>query len=87
MEDFISALKSNDLVKAKKVVHAFMAESTADLKAKRRIQIAASVMIEGEEPEEKDDDEDEDDESKEKGKKPSEDDDESDDSDDSDEDE
>lgn len=86
MEDFISALKSNDLVKAKKVVHAFMAESTADLKAKRRIQIAASVMIEGEEPEEKD--EDEDDESKEKGKKPSEDDDDSDDdSDDSDEDE
>ncbi|HIH9267859.1 prohead core protein [Klebsiella phage vB_KpnM_VPA32] len=61
MEDFISALKSNDLVKAKKAFGAIMLEQTADLISQRRVEIAQSVMIEGEEKEddEKDDSEDE----------------------------
>lgn len=61
MEDFISALKSNDLVKAKKAFGAIMLEQTADLISQRRVEIAKSVMIEGEEKEddEKDDSEDE----------------------------
>lgn len=61
MEDFISALKSNDLVKAKKAFGAIMLEQTADLISQRRVEIAQSIMIEGEEKEddEKDDSEDE----------------------------
>jgi hypothetical protein len=66
MEDFISALKSNDLVKAKKAVGAMMLERTADLISQRRVEIAQSIMIEGEE---KEDDEDENDDSEDKGDK------------------
>ncbi|ULA52689.1 prohead core protein [Enterobacter phage vB-EclM_KMB20] len=66
MEDFISALKSNDLVKAKKAFGAIMLEQTADLISQRRVEIAQSIMIEGEE---KEDDEDENDDSEDKGDK------------------
>jgi hypothetical protein len=65
MEDFISALKSNDLVKAKKAFGAIMLEQTADLISQRRVEIAQSVMIEGEEKE----DDEENDDSEDKGDK------------------
>ena len=62
--EFISACLSNDLVQATKMFEAAMAPRIVDLVEKRKIEIARSVMIEGEEPEEeKDEDhEDEDDE-------------------------
>jgi hypothetical protein len=66
MEDFISALKSNDLVKAKKAFGAIMLEQTADLISQRRVEIAQSIMIEGEE---KEDDKDEDTDSEDKDDK------------------
>ena len=65
MEDFISALKSNDLVKAKKAFGAIMLEQTADLISQRRVEIARSIMIEGEEKE----DDEENDDSEDKGDK------------------
>lgn len=55
MENFISAIKSNDLVQAKKAFNAIMLERTADLIEERKKHIAASVMIEGEEPEDDED--------------------------------
>lgn len=57
MENYISAIESNDLVAAKKAFGAIMAERTSGLIEERKKFIAASVMIEGEESE---DDEDED---------------------------
>ena len=66
MEDFISAIKSNDLVKAKKAFNGIMLEQTAGLISKRKIEIAQSIVIEGEEA--KEDDEPDEDEDK-KGKK------------------
>ena len=65
MEDFISALKSNDLVKAKKAFGAIMLEQTADLISHRRVELAQSIMIEGEEKE----DDEENDDSEDKGDK------------------
>jgi hypothetical protein len=66
MENFISAIESNDLVAAKKAFGAIMAERTSGLIEERKKFIAASVMIEGEEPV---DDEDEDDEDEDKSEK------------------
>ena len=60
MEDFISAIKSNDLVKAKKAFGAIMLEQTADLISQRRVEIAQSIMIEGEEKEDDENDDSED---------------------------
>ncbi|QPB08854.1 prohead core protein [Klebsiella phage Metamorpho] len=57
MENFISAIESNDLVAAKKAFGAIMAERTSGLIEERKKFIAASVMIEGEEPEDDDEDE------------------------------
>lgn len=57
MENYISAIESRDLVAAKKAFGAIMAERTSGLIEERKKFIAASVMIEGEEPV---DDEDED---------------------------
>lgn len=51
MDDFVSALKSNDLVKAKKAFGAIMLERTSDLISQRKVEIAQSIMIEGEETE------------------------------------
>lgn len=59
MENYISAIESRDLVAAKKAFGAIMAERTSGLIEERKKFIAASVMIEGEEPDE-DEDEDED---------------------------
>ena len=62
MENYISAIESRDLVAAKKAFGAIMAERTSGLIEERKKFIAASVMIEGEEPvdDEAEDDEDED---------------------------
>ncbi|QEG10842.1 putative prohead core protein [Klebsiella phage KMI11] len=66
MENYISAIESRDLVAAKKAFGAIMAERTSGLIEERKKIIAASVMIEGEEP---DEDEDEDDEDEDKSDK------------------
>lgn len=60
MENYISAIESRDLVAAKKAFGAIMAERTSGLIEERKKFIAASVMIEGEEPDEDEDDDDED---------------------------
>lgn len=60
MENYISAIESRDLVAAKKAFGAIMAERTSGLIEERKKFIAASVMIEGEEPVDDEDDEDED---------------------------
>ncbi|UGO48518.1 prehead core component [Klebsiella phage pKp20] len=70
MENYISAIESRDLVAAKKAFGAIMAERTSGLIEERKKFIAASVMIEGEEPV---DDEDEDDEDEDKSEKDDED--------------
>ena len=62
MENYISAIESRDLVAAKKAFGAIMAERTSGLIEERKKFIAASVMIEGEEPDEDEDKSDEDDE-------------------------
>lgn len=67
MEKYISAIESNDLVAAKKAFGAIMAERTSGLIEERKKFIAASVMIEGEEP--VDDEDEEDDEDKKESKK------------------
>lgn len=61
MENYISAIESRDLVAAKKAFGAIMAERTSGLIEERKKFIAASVMIEGEEPDEDEDEDDEDD--------------------------
>ena len=62
MENYISAIESRDLKKKKKAFGAIMAERTSGLIEERKKFIAASVMIEGEEPDEDEDEDDEDDE-------------------------
>lgn len=66
MEDLIEAIKSNDLVAVKKAFAPLIAEKTAGLVEARKIEIARSIMIEGEEADE-DEDEDEDVKPKKKG--------------------
>lgn len=56
MHDFIEAIKSRDLVKAKKPFGAIMAEMTSSYIAERRKFLAESVMIEGEEEDDKETD-------------------------------
>lgn len=60
MEDLIEAIKSNDLVAARKLFAEAMAARTIDLIKEEKIAIARNFLIEGEEPEDEDDDEDED---------------------------
>lgn len=59
MENYISAIKP-DVRSAKKAFGAIMAERTSGLIEERKKFIAASVMIEGEEPDEDEDEDDED---------------------------
>ena len=59
MEDLIEAIKSNDLVAVKKAYAPLIAEKVHSLIEARKVEIARSVMIEGEEEPEEDDDEDE----------------------------
>ena len=66
MENYISAIESRDLVAAKKAFGAIMAERTSGLIEERKKFIAASVMIEGEEPVDDEDEYDEDEDKSEK---------------------
>lgn len=60
MDAFIDAVKSNDLVKAKKAFGPIMLERTNALIESRKRELAAAIMIEGEAPEEKEMDDEED---------------------------
>ncbi|WWT49737.1 prehead core component [Escherichia phage 236Ecol005PP] len=63
MEGLIEAIKSNDLVAARKLFAEAMATRTIDLIKEEKIAIARNFLIEGEEPEDdEDEDDDEDDE-------------------------
>lgn len=61
MEGLIEAIKSNDLVAARKLFAEAMAARTTDLIKEEKIAIARNFLIEGEEPDDEDDDEDGDD--------------------------
>ncbi|QHR63523.1 prohead [Escherichia phage teqhad] len=60
MEGLIEAIKSNDLVAARKLFAEAMAARTTDLIKEEKIAIARNFLIEGEEPEDEDEDDDED---------------------------
>ena len=64
MEELMEAIKANDLVAVRKAVAPLLQERTSSLNEELKVEIASSVMIEGEEPEE--DEEDDADEKKEK---------------------
>lgn len=55
MEGLIEAIKSNDLVAARKLFAEAMAARTIDLIKEEKIAIARNFLIEGEEPEDEDD--------------------------------
>lgn len=74
MEGLIEAIKSNDLVAARKLFAEAMAARTIDLIKEEKIAIARNFLIEGEEPEDEDDDEDSDDKEDKKDKDSDEDD-------------
>lgn len=59
MDAFIDAVKSNDLVKAKKAFGPIMLERANALVESRKRELAAQIMIEGEESDEEKDIEDE----------------------------
>ncbi|ANZ50768.1 putative prohead core protein [Escherichia phage U115] len=69
MEGLIEAIKSNDLVAARKLFAEAMAARTIDLIKEEKIAIARNFLIEGEEPDDEDDDEDEDEDSDDKDDK------------------
>lgn len=56
MEGLIEAIKSNDLVAARKLFAEAMAARTIDLIKEEKIAIARNFLIEGEEPEDEDGD-------------------------------
>lgn len=58
MEGLIEAIKSNDLVAARKLFAEAMAARTIDLIKEEKIAIARNFLIEGEEPEDEDGDKD-----------------------------
>ncbi|AVH85998.1 putative prohead core protein [Escherichia phage vB_EcoM-G28] len=69
MEGLIEAIKSNDLVAARKLFAEAMAARTIDLIKEEKIAIARNFLIEGEEPEDEDEDEDDDEDSDDKDNK------------------
>ncbi|AWM12150.1 prohead core protein [Escherichia coli] len=69
MEGLIEAIKSNDLVAARKLFAEAMAARTIDLIKEEKIAIARNFLIEGEEPEDEDEDEDDDEDSDDKDDK------------------
>ena len=73
MEGLIEAIKSNDLVAARKLFAEAMAARTIDLIKEEKIAIARNFLIEGEEPEDEDEDEDDDEDSDDKDDKKDED--------------
>lgn len=56
MEALMEAIKSNDLVAVRKAIAPLLQERTSNLIENRKIELAQSVMIEGEEPEVDDED-------------------------------
>ena len=64
MEAYISAIKSNDLVEARKAFDPIMRDAISRLMEQRKVEIACSVMIEGEEPIDDDEDDEKDDKKK-----------------------
>ncbi|UPW39477.1 hypothetical protein ESCO47_00241 [Escherichia phage vB_EcoM_ESCO47] len=60
MDDLIQAIKSNDLVAARKFFESAMAAKATSLVEARKVEIARQFMIEGEEPKDEDESEDED---------------------------
>lgn len=83
MDDLFEAIKSNDLVAVRKYFAENIGPVCGSLIEERKIEIARSIMIEGEEPKEDDEDKDDGKEEK-KDKKESDDADEGDDDDDED---
>lgn len=75
MKEFIEAVKSGDLVEAKKQFYSIMEDRTEALRQEMRVEIAEAVRIEGEtDADEDDSDDDKDDKGGDKGdkdKKPS----------------
>ncbi|UJB55342.1 prohead core protein [Enterobacter phage vB_EcRAM-01] len=75
MKEFIEAIKSGDLVEAKKQFYSIMEDRTEALRQEMRVQLAEAVRIEGEtDDEDEDDDEDDkggEDKGDDKNKKPS----------------
>lgn len=69
MDAFVDAVKSNDLVKAKKAFGPIMNERCAALMEARKRELAAAIMIEGEESDEEKDMKDEEDAKKDKESK------------------
>ncbi|UTQ80451.1 prohead core protein [Escherichia phage ECP52] len=69
MEGLIEAIKSNDLVAARKLFAEAMAARTTDLIKEEKITIARNFLIEGEEPDDEDEDEDDDEDSDDKDDK------------------
>lgn len=61
MDDLFEAIKSNDLVAVRKYFAENIGPVCGSLIEERKIEIARSIMIEGEEPKEDDEDEDKDD--------------------------
>lgn len=61
MEGLIEAIKSNDLVAARKLFAEAMAARTTDLIKEEKITIARNFLIEGEEPDDEDEDDDDED--------------------------
>ena len=61
MEGLIEAIKSNDLVAARKFFAEAMAARTIDLIKEEKIAIARNFLIEGEEPDDEDEDDDDED--------------------------
>ncbi|WRN92587.1 prohead [Shigella phage vb_GEC_SH_GT] len=76
MEGLIEAIKSNDLVAARKLFAEAMAARTIDLIKEEKIAIARNFLIEGEEPEDEDDDDEDSDDKDDKKDKDSDEDDE-----------
>lgn len=68
MKEFIEAIKSGDLVEAKKQFYSIMEDRTEALRQEMRVEIAEAVRIEGE-TDEDDGDEDDDDKGGDKGDK------------------
>ncbi len=76
MKEFIEAIKSGDLVEAKKQFYSIMEDRTEALRQEMRVEIAEAVRIEGETDEDdgdddKDDKDNGDGDEKDKDKKPS----------------
>lgn len=69
MDDLIKAIASNDLVKFKQIFAESMKGHVGTILENRKLEIARSIMVEGEEPDDDDDEDDEDEGDEKPGKK------------------